>query len=390
MKHAVVLDIGSSKVVSLCAERVGNDGMKVHGADIRSYAGFRHGAFVDKQSLHKAIVDCLRATQRECSFRLKEVTISVPVSLTRLVLGAGVAEIGPQPKRISAGDIDTLLNTSLPEKAPEGYMLIHSTPYSYTLDGVKRVDLPDDATACRVEAEVSHVYMQEQFLADVREAVREAGMQAGVCISTALAQCLMLMPDKAREVPAVLLDVGYHHTDVAIALHSAVIAQDTVQAGGYHMAADLAYGLEVPLSTAEQVKQRYVFSQDYEDSLELLRTPQGTRSVERSYVQFILEERSKELCFMIDDSLREMRLQGSPVVYLTGGGLAMMRGGREYLEEMLGLKVRKDMPWMPRMNSPCYSSVYGTAEFILHAGEDTALQPMDTGVLRKLREFFVK
>lgn len=390
MRHAVVLDIGSSKIVGLCAERVGGDGLKVHGADVRAHAGYRFGKFQSEEDLARTIGECLAATQRECGFRLKEITISVPAPFTKIVLRKGLLEFSQQPKRISGADIDMLINTSLPKEAPEGYTLIHSTPYSYTVDGKRRPDLPQDAAASRLEAQISHVYVHEQFLRTVREAVRQAGMYPGVCISAALAQSLMIIPEKDRHRSAVLLDAGYTHTDVVIAKGSAIIGQDTLETGGFHFASDLAYGLEVPLPVAEHVKRRFAFSKDYEDSEELLRTPQGTLSVRRSEIQFILEERAKETCFMIDDALRELQMKGAPVVYLTGGGFAMMRSSHEYLTEMLGLTVRKDMPWMPRMNSPNYASVYGTMEFILHAGEDTALQPADGGMFSRLRELFVK
>ncbi len=55
MKHAVVLDIGSSKIVSICAGRVGQDGMAVHGADVRAYSGYRYGAFSDIKDMQRAI-----------------------------------------------------------------------------------------------------------------------------------------------------------------------------------------------------------------------------------------------------------------------------------------------------------------------------------------------
>ena len=59
MKPAAILDVGSSKVVCLCGSMVDKDGIVVHGAGISTYAGFRDGAFLDKQSLHNAVVDCV-------------------------------------------------------------------------------------------------------------------------------------------------------------------------------------------------------------------------------------------------------------------------------------------------------------------------------------------
>lgn len=392
LKHAVVLDIGSSKIVSICAGRVGQDGMAVHGADVRSYSGYRYGAFCDCKDMQRAVIESLEATQRECGFRIREVSISVPAPFSKLYIGTSSFASDSTPKRITGTDIDMLINTSLPEEAPAGCRLIHSTPFTYVLDGVTSQDLPADAAASRVSAMVSHVYVRDEFLAPVQEAVRQAGMMPGVCISAPLAQSLMLVPEKDRKKPSVLLDVGYTHTDVCVVLQSAIVAQDTLEIGGLHFANDLAYGLEITQSVAELVKRRYVFSLDYQDSVELLRTPQGTRSVERAQIQYILEERAKELCFLADESMRDMGvdLRQSPVLCLTGGGMAMMRGSREYLEDMLGLKVRRDMPWMPRMNSPNYASAFGTVEFVLHTNTEEALSQGEGGMFRKLKELFVK
>jgi len=391
LKHAVVLDIGSSKVVSMCAARTGQDGLTVFGADIRNYSGYRFGTFANVKDLQRAITESLQATQRECGFRLREVTISVPAPFSRLHVGTGRLSVDSAPKRITGADVDMLINTSLPKSPPEGYRLIHSTPFSFMLDGAQRQELPPDAAASRVEAMVSHVYVSEQFLEIVEEAIASVGMHAGVCISSPLAAALMLIPEKDRRSPAVLVDVGYATTDVSVVLSSAIVAQDTLEMGGMQFTGDLAYGLQVTQSVAEQVKRRYVFSMDYQDSTELLRTSEGTRSVERATIQYIVEERAKELCFLIDESMREMGVDvdKQPGVCLTGGGLALMRGSREYLEEMLGLHVRRDMPWMPRMNSPNYASAFGVMEFVLHTTPEEAALP-EGGMLRRLKELFVK
>ena len=72
MKPATILDVGSSKVVCLCGSMVDKDGIVVHGAGISTYAGFRDGAFLDKQSLHNAVVDCVHKTEQESRIRIRE------------------------------------------------------------------------------------------------------------------------------------------------------------------------------------------------------------------------------------------------------------------------------------------------------------------------------
>ena len=392
MKYAAVLDIGSSKVVSICAGRVGKDGIAVYGAGVRAYSGYRAAEFLDKQELHRAILESIGEMQRECGFRIREITVSVPAPFCKLFIGQGSISFSAKPKRISDADVDMLISTSLPETPPQGFSLMHSTPCFYEMDGVQMAELPEEVQGDTLMAEVSHYYADDAFLELIYEALKEAGLSS-ICVSATLCEALMLIPERDRRFPAVLLDIGYTHTDICLVQNAAVVAQQTIEVGGLHFARDLSYGLEVGLPVAELVKRRYVFGLDYQDSQELLRTPEGTRSVERAYVQLILEERAKELCYLVYEAMLDMGLRETdrPPVYLTGGGVSLMRGSREFVEHMLGLKVCKDMPWMPRMNSPVYASAYGALEFVLHTGNEDALtHHVEITMLQRLRDFFVK
>lgn len=400
LKHAVVLDIGSSKVVCICGGRVGKDGVAVYGADIQPYAGYRFGKWADPAQVQEVVIQAIEATQRECNFRLREVMLSVPAPFIHLEIGEGALDLissNGKPKRITNADIDMLMNESMPQQAPEGYVLMHSTPLFYIVDGAKRTEVPLDLVAGRLEGKVTHAYVQQSFLEPVQQAVEDLGLEIGACIASPLAQALLLLPEEKRRRPAVLIDVGYTHTDISVIEQEGLTALETIEVGGMHFAGDLSYGLEIPLSVAEQIKRRYVFSLDYQDSVELLRTPEGTRQVDRATIQYILEERAKELCAMIYQALLDMgvNLKARPAVHVTGGGLGMMRGSYEFIESMLGLRISRETPWMPRMSSPNYTSAFGTLEFVLHTTEDdisaSKLQgSLDSGVLKKLREFFVK
>ncbi len=93
------------------------------------------------------------------------------------------------PKRITDADIDMLMNTSLPAEPPEGYSLMHSTPYLYTVNGVKQADLDDDVLASEVQAEVSHYYARDDFLDIVYSVLTELGISS-ICVSAMLSSSL--------------------------------------------------------------------------------------------------------------------------------------------------------------------------------------------------------
>ena len=78
-----------------------------------------------------------------------------------------------------------------------------------------------------------------------------------------------------------------------------------------------------------------------------------------------MDARAQELCALLKKALRDMgvRPEARPAVYLTGGGIAMMHGIGEYLNQQLGFHVRRDMPsYMHEMNSPNYTSAFGALD----------------------------
>ena len=130
MKPATILDVGSSKVVCLCGSMVDKDGIVVHGAGISTYAGFRDGAFLDKQSLHNAVVDCVQKTEQESRIRIRDVALTVPASFARMELCDATIALGSS-RLVEGADVDKLIHLSLQKATKEeGWTLMHSTPSS--------------------------------------------------------------------------------------------------------------------------------------------------------------------------------------------------------------------------------------------------------------------
>ena len=91
-----------------------------------------------------------------------------------------------------------------------------------------------------------------------------------------------------------------------------------------------------------------------------------------------------------------VNLDAKPVVYLTGGGLLMMRGSLDFMKKKLGISMKRDMPWTPRLSSPNYCSAFGILYFELrvipHADEAPAVPvtEKEESFLTKLKNFFIK
>lgn len=398
MKPAAILDIGSSKVVCLCGSVLDKGGIVVHGAGVSSCDGYQDASFLDKKSLHDAIVDAIAKAEQESRSRIRDVALTVPASFSKLVLSDMTLTLGERARVVEASDVDRLIQLSYRKVGtPEGYVLMHSTPVFFLVDGVSSAEIPAGIPTEEISGLVSHMFVREDYIQTIQDALDDLGVEISMCISAALGEATMLIPETDRVRPAVLIDVGYRQTDVCVIENAALTGMATIPAGGYQFASDLAFGLEVTADSAEQAKRRFVFSLDYGDKTEILRTETASRRVSNATIAYIVEARATELAHLIRQELDKLSvsLESRPTVFLSGGGLLMMRGSLEFLKNALGFPIKRDMPWTPRLSSPNYCSAFGALNFVLRANRAddepaSTQEPNEESFVQKLKDFFTK
>jgi cell division protein FtsA len=393
LKPAAVLDIGSSKIVCLCGSFVNRDGITVHGVSVCPYKGYQNGAFLDQRSLNNAVVEAVSKTEQEARMRIREMAINVPAPFCKIVMTEAALPIGSRSKRVMAEDIDDVISLSLKKVKLSDYVLMHSTPVSFSVGGVVSATLPTGAKTEELGALVSHMYVQESFIQSMERALTPLDIEISMNVSSQLCGALAIIPEKERVRPAILIDVGYTHTDVSLVENAALTDTRTIDVGGKHIASDLAFGLDVPLDTAEQVKRRYVFLQEPLSTTEIVRLPNGAKRVDHAAIELIIEARAGELVSLIRAALKEMGIspEASPVTYLTGGGLAMMKGGIDYLKRGLQLSISRDTPWVADMDTPNYTSAFAALDFVLRAtSDDVVSDTTPASIANRLRNLFTK
>lgn len=395
-QSTAILDIGSSKIICLICGTDGRGGILVQGAGIKEYPGYKRGAFEDEQQLADAVLDALSVAETEARHRVRDISVGVPAPFTKLIMQRGEVDFRGKQRRITHRDIDNVINASLDFDAPDGYSLIHSTPVEFTVQDAVRSDMPIGVMAAGFSATVSHLYVEDHFKQLISDALLRVGLDADMYIAVPLSEGVFVIPEKERGDRAVLIDSGFTHTDVCVVKNAALVDMRTIPVGGMHFTSDLGYGIGIKEAVAENVKRRYVYSLDYQDSIDTIRVPGGgTMYVEHEAIQYIIEERTRELCRLIKEAFKEMGVEITPTlpVYMSGGGVTLMRGCCEFMEKELGTAVQVRMPWMPRLSSPNYASAFSVMDFVMHASdEDNAGRLEGAGtnknVLKKLIDLF--
>lgn len=396
-QFTAVLDVGSSKMICLICSSDGKGGVLVHGAGVCEYKGYKHGVFADEKNTVNAIERAIEAAEDECKRTVRHISVGVPAPFIQLALRS--AAVAPRRRGgFSQVDVETLIDESLNFDFPEGFELMHSTPVEFETSGTARLDAPIGINASEVRATVSHAFVDARFKTLVADTLRASAIQTDMFVAVPLAESLFIVPEEDRQYPRVLLDVGGTHTDVCVVKNGALVDFRSIRIGGAHFASDIAYGLRLAMPVAENIKRRYVYSLDYQDSIDIVKMPGGGMlRVDHEAIQYIVEARSGELAGFIVEALGDMGVLESfkPPIYLTGGGVALMRGSADYFERCMGLNVEVRMPWMPRLSSPNYASAFAVMDFVMQSGGDEGQSRFESaaergGLLKVFRDFFEK
>lgn len=396
MKPTAILDIGSSKVVCLIGSTAQRGDTAVYGSGIAAYSGYEGGVFMDEKSLESAIVSAIKDAEDMAKYRIREIALGIPAPFSKLVLSPSSIHISDEKHRINVDDLNKLTDLAIKKVTAPGYYDAQETPVLFTVDGVETPEVPLGRKASVVDMTLSIVYASNYFLETVGRILKPLSIEFSCYASTPHAVASLLIPQNERIRPAILIDVGYLHTDICVVENNAPTNLTSIDIGGAQFASDLAFGLDIPLEYAEKVKRKYSFLQDEESDVETIHMPSGAKRVRREVIDLIMEARAAEFSDLIKKSLDQMgiRLETQPVVYLTGGGFSMMRGGGEYLRQTLGLRVKRDMPFIPGMETPNYSSAFGTLDFALRwnnsEGDFIEEDIPKRGIVTKIKNLFSK
>jgi cell division protein FtsA len=386
-QYTAILDIGSSKIVCLIGG-INEDGrLVIYGSGTSEYAGFRHGEFKSAAELGDTIAMVLDKAQTEAKRRIRRLVVGVPGAFSTSCLKHAQREV---EGTIKDSDVSALIDDSLKFEHPANSSIIHSTPVSFSIDGTDSYDIPTGAQAKQLGGDIAHIFVSDAFVTPIASVLEKLEIKLELLVSQLLATGLFLIPAEARSSTAGVVDVGYWHTDVGVMRANALVYGETLGVGGAHFASDVAYGLNLPIASTEMLKRRYVFGLDYAGASENVKLRTGAiEAVDQETVQYIIEERAKELSNLIQNILLKPQsgFKKGDTVYLTGGGLAMMRGSREFLEMQLETPVELTTPWAPILGSPNYVSAYSVLDFAMKlAGNERKTN----GILKALWNFFSK
>lgn len=382
----VVLDIGSSFTRVIAAD-VNEGVLRYRGHGIASSAGMRKGLIAELSPAAKAVRAANEQAERVARANIDQCVVGAGGPHIRGLNTNGGLELGSRMREITREDVRAAVERARAVERPPDREILHLLPRQFILDGQPGIFDPVGMVGARLEVDLHIATCSGSALQSTVTCANRAGLEVteAVLESVAAAECTLSADE--RELGVCILDIGAHSSDLAVFFEGAVAYTASVPIGGAHFTNDLAIGLQMPVTQAEELKKQYgncvVTSVPQHAEIEIA-NPNPQRIELRSVAE-ILEPRARELMYFVKESLRYGRVEnalGAGCV-ITGGG-SLLSGLLDVTESQLRVPARTATPvrlsQMPgELVHPGFSAAIGMLLYthrtrMTRAAEDNSLR----------------
>jgi cell division protein FtsA len=198
-----------------------------------------------------------------------------------------------------------------------------------------------------------------------------------------LASAEVVLTETERQMGAVVVDVGGGTTDLAVYIDGDVWHTAVLAVGGNHLTSDIAQGLRLPMSQAEEIKLQHGHALQSEiaaDEYFNIR-PFGEQElvqINRQELVQIIEARVEEIFNLVVQEIKRSGYDGLlPAGMVLTGGSSALGGIRTVASRVLGVPVRIAQPenlvgMSDQLHSPAFSTSVGLLKWASLMSEMTS------------------
>ena len=389
------LDVGSSKVSALIAQKGDNGELIVLGTGQRESRGVKRGYVADMHATEIAIREAVEQAERIAGTNIEDVWVSF--SAGGLISDIVKLEADLGGHRVEQSDIDELLKAGRDAIDPQGKMVLHAQPTRYTVDGLAGVKRPLGLHADRLGVDIHVVSTDGSPVRNLDLCVRSAHLEVRSIIAAPVATGLACLTDEERELGVALVEIGAAVTNVSVFCQGVLAGLASIPMGSADITDDIASAFGTPRSWAERTKcfhgSANLSPRDNHEMIDVVLaipddSAEGPR-ITKAALNSVIRQRLERLMAEIQKELKKLGFQ-DPIgrqIVLTGGG-AELKGVADYAQQSLGSAVRvgrpKGLTALPEAHSgPAFATLAGLARF-------AATDPIDLRSLEPTHQLVTK
>ncbi len=333
-RDMAALDVNSHHISAIVGTKRAQGVFSIKAFKEEVYQGYADGQFFDADDTRGVIKSVVTAAMKLSSSRTKTIFVSVPAEFGSVITKCVGLDFEKR-HRITDADVKNLIDSGS-DFHTDAFKLINTSPICFTLN--KEDKMFSDvrgAEALSMQATVSYMFADVNYLKLLDGALEELGFTDIRYILSEWAESVWLPTDMQKDSAFALIDIGYLSSSVTIARGDGIVSLKAFSMGGAHIAGDIFEYLNVPFDMAEEAKRLVDLNMKYRE--QDLIVSDGECVVGAIDAQEIVKRRLDMFAGVIKNILaseeipENMHLQ----VYLTGEGVAPIRGVKKYLSDAL-------------------------------------------------------
>lgn len=343
------LDIGTSSIKACLVER--NQGRVVFSKVFKERsAGLRKGTVSDLGEAVPAVSRVFEELKKVSRSAIRNVYVNVGTPQVKVQSSKGIVAVSRVDNEIYQDDIDRVTKASQAVSLSPNRMVIHTITREFLVDGVGDIASPLGLSGSRLEVVSMVVDSFTPHMKSLMRLVEMSGGEIGGLVFNPLAGARAALTKGQKELGSVFIDIGAGTTSMAVYEENKLLALQIFPMGGASITNDIAVGLKIPVSVAEEIKLQcgYALAREVpsRETIELGKFLIGAKgTVSRRFVAEIIESRLAEILEFVNNELKLIQKSGN----LAGGavfagGTAKLPGLTELAKQELRLSSHIGIP----------------------------------------------
>jgi len=364
----VGIDVGTTKVCTLAGRVEDEKTIRILGVGIEPSDGIRKGIIVDLAAASQAIKRSVEKAENTSGLEITGGLVSLAGAHVSSVNSRGAT--GIPGGIIDAVDIARALEQAQAVAIPHDREIVHIIQRGMTVDGQEGIRTPIGMHGYKLEVETHIITAAAATVDNLRQCVGAAGVDIQQFVLNPLASAEVVLSEHERQMGVAVCDIGGGTTDLAIYVDGDVWHTMVLAVGGNQVTQDIAHGLRLPISQAEEVKKQQGHAIRSEVGIEEFFSirPFGEDhdvQINRQDLAYIIEARIEETFRLIMQEVKRSGYDGLlPAGVVLTGGTSALPGIKRIASQVMGMPVRTAQPenltgLVDKLDSPAYSTSVG-------------------------------
>jgi cell division protein FtsA len=364
----VGIDVGTTKICTLVAREEAPGQISIVGVGIEPSQGIRKGVVVDLAAASQAVSRSIEKAERTSGLEITSALVSLAGSQVSSVNSRGV--VGINGGIIDQDDVGRAIEAARAVAIPHNREIIHVIQRGFNVDGQEGIRNPLGMHGYRLEVETHIITASAASVENLRQCVGASGVEISQFVLNPLASAEVVLTETERQMGAVVVDMGGGTTDMAIFIDGDVWYTSVLSVGGNHVTSDIAHGLRLPMSQAEEIKiaHGHAIQSEVGPAEFFNMRPFGEQEsvqINRQELSNIVEARAEEIFGLVLQEIKRSGYDGLlPAGMVLTGGASALPGIRTLANSVLGVPVRIAKPenligMADKLDSPAFSTSVG-------------------------------